>query len=204
MLLHIFSFQGQAIFSPTKMVLDVSSCFEPAQAYVMMSRVQSLEQVYILNKLDVDKISISGQALDELERLEAISFNRNLTPWYDDDCFHVSSLNCAGLISHIQDIRRDEKLLLADLILLQEISMDTKREDDCQLQGFEASFICCGRGKGIASYMKDGSVFLSFRDDSFQVSSLSINGVHCFNVYRSQEGSITRLIKRLDEEVDVG
>ena len=48
----------------------------------MMSRVQSLEQVYILNKLDVDKISISGQALDELERLEAISFNRNLTPWF--------------------------------------------------------------------------------------------------------------------------
>ena len=204
MLLHIFSFQGQSIFSPTKVVLDVSSCFEPAQAYVIMSRVQSLEQVYILNKLDVDKISISDQALDELERLEEISFNRNLTPWYDDDCFHVSSLSCAGLISHIQAIRRDEKLLLADLILLQEISMDTKREDDCQLQGFEASFICCGRGKGIASYMKDGSVFSSYRDESFQVSSLNINGVHCFNVYRSQEGCITRLIKRLDEEVDVG
>ena len=58
--LHIFSIQGQSIFSPTKVVLDVSSCFEPAQAYVMMSRVQSLEQVYILNKLDVDKISTSG------------------------------------------------------------------------------------------------------------------------------------------------
>ena len=125
-----------------------------------------------------------------------------MIPWYDDDCFHVCSLNCAGLTAHIDDIRRDEKLLCADLIQLQEISIDTEKEDDCQIPGFEASFICCGRGKGIASYWKNGIVSSSNKNGFFQVSSMKIYGVHCFNIYQSQEGNISRLIEKLDQEVD--
>ena len=202
----IFSIQGQSIYSPTKVVLDVSSCFEPGQAYVMLSRVQSLKQVYILNKLDVDRIKISGQAFFELERLEAISFNKNLSPWYDEDSFHVASLNCAGLMLHMDDIRNDQKLLHAELIQLQEISLATDHQgiDACKLPGYDGSFDSSGRGRGIASFRKGGTVSASFKEEGFQISKLEINGVHCFNIYRSQEGSLTRMIEILEDQIDSG
>merc|ERR1711911_366769 len=41
--------QGQSIPSPLKVAMDIDSVFEAAQAYVMLSRVQSLDQVYIVN-----------------------------------------------------------------------------------------------------------------------------------------------------------
>ena len=172
----------------------------------MLSIVQGLDQVFILNNLDVEKITVSGNALNELERLDAISFNMNLTPWYDDDCLHVASFNCAGLRAHIDDIRTDAKLLRADLIHLQEISIENEYQgiDICQLPGFQSSFIYSGRGKGIASFRKCGFVSSTFKGDNFQVSRSQLHGVECINVYRSQAGSISSLMKKLDEEIDQG
>ena len=40
--------QGQTIERPLKCVIDLRSVFEGAQAYVMMSRIKELEQLYIL------------------------------------------------------------------------------------------------------------------------------------------------------------
>ena len=48
--------QGQTIPYPVKVVLDINSIFEDAQAHVMLSRVQQLEQVYILQRIDESKI----------------------------------------------------------------------------------------------------------------------------------------------------
>ena len=172
----------------------------------MLSRVECLEQVFILNKLDVSKIQISGQALFELERLEDISFNKNLTPWYNVDALHVASLNCAGLMAHIDDIRNDHKLLQADIIHLQEISlpMDHQGKDVCQLPGYEASFICNGKGKGIGSFKRCGTVSTRIKEENFQVSCLESNGVKFINVYRSQNGCFDSLLEKLNEEIDTG
>ena len=62
--------QGQTIHHPSKAVLDLNSVFEDAQAHVMLSRVQCLEQVYILKSLDEAKIRTSIIGLAELERLK--------------------------------------------------------------------------------------------------------------------------------------
>ena len=165
-----------------------------------------MKQVYILNKLDVEKIKISAQAFSELERLEAISFNKNLSHWYNEDCFHVASLNCAGLMSHMDDIRNDQKLLHAELIQLQEVSLTTDYQDmgACKLTGYEGFFHSSGRGRGIATFTKGGKVSASFKEDGFQISKLKINGVDCFNIYRSQEGSLTRMIEILEDQIDAG
>merc|ERR1711954_261522 len=73
--------QGQTILSPAKVVLDLNSVFEDAQAHVMLSRVQCLDQVYIRKNLDESKIRTSQIGLAELERLKRISFNENPSPW---------------------------------------------------------------------------------------------------------------------------
>ena len=44
--------QGQTIKKPQKVVVDLRSVFQPAMAYVMLSRVESIEQLYILEEFD--------------------------------------------------------------------------------------------------------------------------------------------------------
>ena len=48
--------QGQTIPKPMKVVFDTESIFEEAQGYVMLSRVQQLDQVLILKKFNSDKL----------------------------------------------------------------------------------------------------------------------------------------------------
>ena len=55
--------QGQTIPWPMSVVLDLNSIFEDAQAHVMLSRVQRLQQVYILKSLDNSKIRTSSIGL---------------------------------------------------------------------------------------------------------------------------------------------
>ena len=91
--------QGQTIPYPVKVVLDINSIFEDAQAHVMLSRVQQLEQVFILQRLDQSKIRTSHIGLTELLRLKDISINENPTAWQKscENAIKVASLNCAGL-----------------------------------------------------------------------------------------------------------
>ena len=73
--------QGQSIKSPQKVVVDLKSVFEAAQAYVMLSRVQELDQLYILKELPENKIYANQTALAEIDRLLQVSKNNNPTEW---------------------------------------------------------------------------------------------------------------------------
>ena len=44
--------QGQTVKKPEKVVIDLRSVFQPAMAYVMLSRVESIEQLFILEQFD--------------------------------------------------------------------------------------------------------------------------------------------------------
>merc|ERR1712240_550937 len=117
--------QGQTIKNPSKVVLDINSVFEDAQAYVMLSRVQQLEQVFILGVLEESKIRTSRVALYELQRMKSLSANTNPSPWQkvQHDALKIVSLNCAGLAPHFTDILNDEHVMNADIIHLSETSL---------------------------------------------------------------------------------
>ena len=71
--------QGQTIERPLKCVMDLRSVFEGAQAYVMLSRIKELGQLYILEELPENKIYPIQKALDEIKRLQEVSINNNPT-----------------------------------------------------------------------------------------------------------------------------
>ena len=52
-----------------------------AQAYVMLSRVQCLQQLYIIEELPENKIIADPKALVELDRLDRVSINQNPQVW---------------------------------------------------------------------------------------------------------------------------
>ena len=77
----VHKFQGQTVKKPLKMVADIRSVFEAAQAYVMLSRAQELDQLYILEELPENKIYANITAQNEIERLIKVSINQNPSVW---------------------------------------------------------------------------------------------------------------------------
>ena len=94
-------FQGQTVVKPQKLVVDL--------AYVMLSRVQSISQLFILESVPVDKFYADSGALLEQKRLENISLNQNPSCWEKEtnETLKVFTLNCQSLHSKIQHIIDD-------------------------------------------------------------------------------------------------
>ena len=201
--------QGQTIPKPSKVVLDLNSVFEDAQAHVMLSRVQCLDQVYIMKSLDESKIRTSRIGLAELERLKRISYNENPTPWNEptrNGKVNIASLNCAGLASHFIDIIADEKLIKADIIHLVETSVEQHSSEKYTHPQYESHFINVSKGKGIVTYYKP-EIFIHEQDFAavnMQITKFSSNDVDVVNVYRSSDGNSLELLNRITEMLSVG
>ena len=198
--------QGSSIPFPNTVALDISSVFQAGQAYVMLSRVQCLEQVFIVGKIEESKIRMSNKALEELQRLQSISMNRNPTVWMKPDCGYlkIASVNCAGLNAHFEDIKSDSRLLTADIILLQETSLITGEIVDLDIPSHPVSVhVRQGRGKGVSMYMKkEYDQEIHTVSDGFQILKVKTNNMDIFNVYRSSNGCKETLCLRLEDLID--
>ena len=126
-------FQGQTVVKPNKIVVDLKSVFGAAQAYVMLSRVQSLEQLFILGSLPANKIYADDKALQELDRLNSISMNKNPQRWDKTmkGDIRIFSLNCQSLQGKLNFIRDDKTVNKSDLICISEtwLSSDEPGQD---------------------------------------------------------------------------
>ena len=193
--------QGQTIPWPMRVVLDLNSIFEDAQAHVMLSRVQRIEQIYILDTLNESKIRTSNIGLEETRRLAKISINANPSLWMKSSCgdLKVVSLNCAGLKPHFKDIGVDGMLLKGDIIHLIETSLEEEEASPLILLGYECHLSSAGRGKGIATYYKS-SIF-SHREDNIsrnmQLTKFSTTDLDVINVYRSSNGNSAELLAKI-------
>ena len=56
---------------PKSLVVDVTSAHQPGMVYVMLSRVCSLEQLHIVDKMDTAKISVNEKVMAEAARNRA-------------------------------------------------------------------------------------------------------------------------------------
>ena len=95
----VHKFQGQTVKKPQKVVIDLRTIFEAAQAYVMLSRVQEIEQLFILEEVVPEKIYANHAALEEIERLVNVSKNKNPTSWDEDakSKIRISFLKCRSI-----------------------------------------------------------------------------------------------------------
>ena len=199
--------QGQSILSPLTVAMDLSSVFQPAQAYVMLSRIQCLEQLIIVGELDEGKIRASEAALNELKRLEKISLNRNPSSWdsQNQDSFKIASLNCAGFFSHLKDVTSDVRLLQADILHLDETSITP--DNNSQTLSFKehnGSFLDIGLGKGIAALVNKNLKYskVEVGRSKIQMMKISMDSIDSINVYRSSEHSLVETSKILHSLID--
>ena len=178
----------------------------------MLSRVSSMQQLHILEKLDPAKISVNESVRDEAARMTAVSLNSNPCEWMNPAKvgLRVCSLNCRSLRKHIGDVKTDHVLLQADVICLQETWLGDGEGDKCdyQLEGYQAFFASVGLGKGVAIYVKKGLIergaALKFTDVNIQLLKMCTKELEIINIYRSQEEPLQSAAHHLRNVLDHG
>ena len=146
---------------------------------------------------------MSRDALEELQRLELISLNRNPSWWMKEQqgVLKICSLNVAGLNAHFEDLRADERIQRADILLLQETSLSVEDKSDYEMESHPIQFhVRNGRGNGVSVFMKQKYAEKTwYTEEGFQIAMISLKGLTILNVYRSSTSSRDALCDKIEE-----
>ena len=203
--------QGQSILFPSTVAMDLQTVFEPAQAYVMLSRIQCLEQLIIVDKLVESKIKTYEIAEEELKRLERISWNRNPTPWDStltrDKSIKIASLNCAGFFPHLKDLTSDSRLMKGNLIHLAETSItEDNTTENLLFEAHSINFVNVGQGKGVATLVQNEIEYRKQEmfEEKLQIMKICLEDLDSINVYRSAGKSLMDTFDKIEKMIDPG
>ena len=201
--------QGQTITKPNCLVIDMRDTFEPGMVYVMLSRVCSMQQLFILGELNPSKIKASPKVLVENARMEKVSLNRNPTPWNNKEVrgARVCSLNVRSLRKHMEDVKTDHFMLMSDVICLQETWLEEEESEQTryQLEGYRGHFNCQGRGKGLVTYTRgeEWKAEADVKEPLLQISKVSSEKMDVINIYRSQGQLLQEAVGHLKSLVNM-
>ena len=203
----VHKIQGQTIDRPWKCTIDLGTVFEGAQAYVMLSRVKELQQIYILNDLPENKIYPIQKALDEMKRLEDVSINNNPETWDKQSNHEITKicfLNVRSLMHKFDNIRSDLSLQQSDIIILAETWLpENTDENNYELKNYKTHLNNAGRGKGIAVYhKKEYQHICDLNDDQVNITKMESTDIDVIAVYRSKEGSLNKLMNNLQDLIN--
>ena len=155
----------------------------------MLSRVETIEQLFILGHLPENKFYANHQALEELARLENVSVNRNPPVWQQTFpwSFKISQLNCRSLNLHIQEIKNDYILAFSDAMCLNETWLENNMNaENLKIAGFELHLNSNGLGKGIGTYFKSQKMNPEKDITKPKAQITLLSSPELVNIYRSQ------------------
>ena len=189
---------------PNSLVVDITSVHQPGMAYVMLSRVCSLEQLHIVDELNVEKITVNDKVRQEALRMQKVSVNSNPCNWMNPKTIglKVCSFNTCSLRKHVEDVKSDPVLMQSDVLFVQEtwLEVSEEEEDRYQLEGYRAYFTSPGRGKGIATFVKEGVNILSiskFEAPSIQLAKVEMEKLDLVSIYRSRDEPLHQVTQLL-------
>jgi len=199
-------FQGQTVKKPNLLVADIDSVFEAGQAYVILGRVQELQQLY-LKSFTPSKIMVNPKAMKESENLSEIALNNKTTVWTKRDALSlkISTLNIRSAVKHFDDLKHDHQMLHSDIICLNETFLHSNQ---ClpHLQEYHVLYASKGRASGVAILYKP---FLKIKNsiivtkDTFQAVKISFILFDLIAVYRSpSETSLKSFLDILKNGID--
>ena len=188
--------QGSTVSKPDQLVIDLTSVREAAQAYVMMSRVQTISQLFILNQLPREKIYPSPIAMEELKRLQAVALNE--TSKVEQRNSLVISLNIRSLSANFDNLKKD-KQVRARVIALQETwCLEDQAVQQYQLPGYNLHLVSHGRGKGVATYfLPEFELAGEVNTQNYQICKVSSKNFDVINVYRSKGAETAHFLNDL-------
>ena len=184
--------QGFTVKKPNQLVIDLRTVREAAQAYVMLSRVQALSQLIILEDVCAHKIYSSPLALNELERLT------NSAAKNEENRRGILSCNIRSLSKHFKDIVSCPKIRFAEAVCCQETWLDPNQVNGFNINGFYQHYNSVGPGKGIVTYYKNDYKFVKdITREMYQLTKITSEKQDIINVYRSARAPASQFIPDL-------
>ena len=192
--------QGQSIPKPLKVAVDMGGTFTPSQAYVMLSRVEDIEQIVIMQDFKDTSVRIDPKALAELKEMNERCVNRNPEPWRDGkEGTRIAALNIMNLRNSHRYLVQDPTLKFADIVCLSETWLN-EGEEDFAMEGYDVAYNSVGAGKGVAAFYK-AEVFKVKNDcrlERAQMSMFESPAVDVIVVYRSQGQNLEEIADKVD------
>ena len=192
-------FQGHTVKFPDSLILDLVCWLQPAMCYVALSRVQCLDQLYILDKLPVEKMIPWPDALVEKDRLDQLDRERILCP-----TFSICSLNINSLDAHYEDILVDKIVINSTILCFQETWLSPEHARDIfPIENKISHFNSVRRGAGIVTYIpEDFKHEKDFTAVTYQMSVFSSEDKIVVNIYRSNNANTETFLKNLSKVVN--
>ena len=175
--------QGQTVKKPNSLVIDLRTVREAAQAYVILSRVQALSQLFILVSVCAKKIMASIKAIEELERMDRKS-EYQLKVFKNE----ILSCNIRSFNKNFSNFINSSAIKHAKVICLQETWLDPiiKQTNLLETEGWERHNNSVGKGKGIVTLIKKDFVWeRDVTDSMYQITKIQSDEMDIINLYRS-------------------
>ena len=187
--------QGMTVKKPNYLVVDLRTVREAAQAYVILSRVQALSQLFILVAVSAHKIKASGDAMIELERMKEVSLG-----YRPDRNNSLLSCNIRSIQKNFVNFVSSSALKTAQLICLQETWLDPLAPNIILLEtnGWHQHNNSVGRGKGITTFYKQNFVWeADVTKLDYQITKIKSEAMDVINLYRSAGAENTSFLEDL-------
>ena len=191
--------QGQTIKQPTAVVVDMKFARNEAQVYVMLSRAQTLSQIYIIEKLYEEKWRASQSGLREY----TCGLQNAINVETDQERKHLElvCLNISSLRKHHVDLERRFENKSIDCICLQETWLP--ENDDANLYKIREMIPhlnSVGRGRGIATYCSEEFILRGefVCEQNCQLIKVRSDDCDIINVYRSQDCSVSVMKEKIE------
>ena len=154
----------------------------------MLSRVESLDQLYLIDDVYPEKIYPDEEAKSMLDQMRSDSDKREMNKTIGN----IFSLNIRSLPRHFPDLELEEDISYYDLILLQQtcLSDDLPPPDRFRLEQFSCHLNSSGPGGGLAVYYKSSySHVEDIKTKHHQLSKFRSSDYDVICVYRSKNES---------------
>ena len=203
--------QGSTVKKPTCLVLHFHGYLRPAMGYVMLSRIQCLDQLIIVRppsskpELQMERIKPWDAAMTELNRLHMIDISRQARSC----AMSVASLNTSSLRKHFLDLKAFHSLLSNEVICLQETWFEEGNGDQelqYNLCNKSAFFASGGRGKGVVTYFPHQfQPLCKIVKQYYQMAAVvsETERLVVVNIYRSREANNEDFLSSLMEIFNV-
>ena len=171
--------------------------FEVAQAYVVLSRVQTLSQLFLLS-LPEKKIYCNPTAKYQTTSTSQLMIQDHAHWFNETDHFKLVCLNIRSLYKHFSDLKIVNTLLQADIICLTETWLNPNSQNYPLLENFHGYHCAYGNGNGVSVYCKKPVTVISFSSNAdHQILVIELTDIVVLVVYKSPKASLSKLKKTI-------
>ena len=176
--------QGVTLKKGTDLYIHKTVWIQPGMAYVMLSRCEDIENVFLDNDFPFKCIKAEKQSLEETKRLE----KEDITVDLAKKKFDIYYQNIASLRNKMEDLINDIHPQQSDVICLVETWLE--KGSKMTWPGKQFHHVSIGHGKGVCMFTpenQDYRLIGSHSDDKFQILSIMKQNIQLILVYLSSK-----------------